>query len=133
MRLQLGRAGLDIRRAWSPPSYPTSAHLTVPSTWSGGLGHRKGTESSKLPDPSSLFCAINPDNLSGIEPFHEDRPLDSFDEEDGWMDKSSSPDREIFMVFIEEITFTDATHRRLLQLARTLSNPPTTTSTIQLA
>jgi hypothetical protein len=83
-------------RAHSPPSYPTSAHLSAPSTWSGKpghrkgmessklpdsahlsmvstwsgrLGHRKGTESSKLPDPSPLFYAINLDNLSGIELF----------------------------------------------------------------
>jgi hypothetical protein len=31
--------------------------LRVPSTWSGGLGHRKGTESSKLPSLSPPFCA----------------------------------------------------------------------------
>jgi hypothetical protein len=40
-------------------------------------------ESSKLPDLSPLFSAINPDNLLGIEPFQEGKPLDSSDEEEG--------------------------------------------------
>jgi hypothetical protein len=87
---------------------PGSAHLSALSTWSGDLGHWRGTKSSKLPDPSPLFRAIKPDNLSGMEPFLEGRPLDSSDEEEGWIAKSSSPDREIFMVFIEEIPFTEA-------------------------
>jgi hypothetical protein len=86
---------------------PGSTHLSALSNWSGGLGHWKGTESSKLPDPSPLFCAINPDNLSGLEPFQEGRTLDSSSEEEGWIAKSSLPDHEVFMVFIEEIPFTE--------------------------
>jgi hypothetical protein len=39
---------------------PGSAHLSVFSTRSGGLGHWMGTESSKLPDPSPLFRTTNP-------------------------------------------------------------------------
>jgi hypothetical protein len=33
--------------------------LRAPSTWLGGLGYWKGTESSKLPDLSPPSCAIN--------------------------------------------------------------------------
>jgi hypothetical protein len=33
--------------------------LRAPSTWSGGLEHRKGTEFSKLLDLSSPLCAFN--------------------------------------------------------------------------
>jgi hypothetical protein len=62
-----------------------------------------GTESSKLPNLSSLFSAVNPDNLSGVEPFHEGRPLDCSNKEEERIAKSSSPDREVFMGFIEEI------------------------------
>jgi hypothetical protein len=95
-------------------------------------------ESSKLPDPSPLFCATNPDNPSGLEPFQEGRTLDSSDEEEGWITKSSSPDREVFIIFIEEIPFTkvDASDRVQLDdyftLARALGDPPMTTSTTQL-
>jgi hypothetical protein len=41
------------------------------------VGHRKGTESSKLPNPSPLFCAINPNNLSGLELFQDGKNLNS--------------------------------------------------------
>jgi hypothetical protein len=78
--------------------------LMAPPTWSGRLGHRKGTESSKLlgsahpfapstwlGEPgyqkgkkvlqatrfSPLLCAINPDNLSGLERFQKGRTLGS--------------------------------------------------------
>jgi hypothetical protein len=101
MRLYLGPADSDIGRArvlqatqLSPPfcapnfvgwaqaleghessKLLVSAHLSAFSTWSGGLGHRMGTESSKLPDPSPLLCATNPDNLLGRELFQEGRTL----------------------------------------------------------
>jgi hypothetical protein len=39
LRHHLGRVGSGIGRARSPPSYPTSAHLPMPSAWSGGLEH----------------------------------------------------------------------------------------------
>jgi hypothetical protein len=129
LRHHIGRVGSGIGRARSPPSYPTSAHLPVPSAWSGGLEHRKGTESSKLPDLSPTFCAINPDEL----PFQEGRPLDSFNEEEGWIAKSSSPDQEIFMAFIEEIPFKEAEGSDRVQLDNFylddddyISNTPTT-------
>jgi hypothetical protein len=54
-----------------------------------------------------LFLGLYLDKL----PFQEGRPLDSSDEEERWIAKSSSPDREVFMVFIEEIPFTEATRR----------------------
>jgi hypothetical protein len=110
----------------------------VPSTWSGELGHWKGTESSKLPDPSPLFYAINPDNLLGLELFREGWTLYSFDEEEGWITKSSSSDREVFMVFIEEISFTEADALDRVQFddyfafTRAFGDPPTTTSATKL-
>jgi hypothetical protein len=61
-------SGLGHRKGTKSSKLPGSAHFVL-STWSGRLGHQKGKESSKLPDLSPLFCAINPDNLSGIEPF----------------------------------------------------------------
>jgi hypothetical protein len=138
LHLQLGRAGPGIGRAWSPPSYPTLAHLSALSTWSGGLGHRMGTDSSKLPDPSPLFYVINPDNLSGLELFQEGRTLDSSNEEEEWIAKSSSLDHKVFTVFIEEIPFTeeDASDRVQLEdiftFARALDDPPMTTSATKL-
>jgi hypothetical protein len=92
----LGRAGSGIERARSHPSCPTSAYLSVSSACSGGLEHRKGTESSRLPDLNPHLCATNPDEL----PFQEGRPLDSSDEEEGWIAKSYSSDHEVFVVFI---------------------------------
>jgi hypothetical protein len=103
LRLHLGRAGPSIGRArvlqatrFSPPFCASnlvgraqalegheaskllgSTHLYTLSTWSGGLGHQMGTQSSKLPDPSPLLCATNPNNLSCLEPFQEGRTLDS--------------------------------------------------------
>jgi hypothetical protein len=116
--LSIGHQGLTVPPTWSGgPGHrkgtefsklPGSAHLSVFSNWSGGLEHRKGMESSKLPDPSPLFYAINPDNLSGLEPFQEGRTLDSSDEEEGWIAKSSSLDHEVFVVFTEEIPFMEA-------------------------
>jgi hypothetical protein len=85
--LSNGHKGLMVPPTWSgrpghrkgteSSKLPGSTHLFALSTWSGGLGHRMDTESSKLPDPNPLFCAINPDNLSGLEPFQEGRTLDS--------------------------------------------------------
>jgi hypothetical protein len=98
--------GSGIRRAWSPPSYPTLAHF---------------------------FCAIHPDNLSGLEPFQEGRTLASSDEEEGWITKSSLSDRKVFMVFIEEIPFKKADASDCVQLdddfifVRALYDPSMTT------
>jgi hypothetical protein len=71
-----------VGRAWALEGYkssklPGSAHLSAFPTWSGRLEYWMGTESSKLPDPSPLFHATNPDNLSGLEPFQAGRTLDS--------------------------------------------------------
>jgi hypothetical protein len=78
--------------------------LTATSTWSGRLGHRKGTKPSKLLDSSPPFFAIDPDEL----PFQEGRPLDSSNEEEEWITKCSSPDHEVFMAFMEEIPSMEA-------------------------
>jgi hypothetical protein len=68
--------GPGHRKGMESSKLPSSAHLSMLLTWSGRLGHRTGTESSKLPDPSPLFYAINPDNLSDLEPFQVGRTLD---------------------------------------------------------
>jgi hypothetical protein len=86
-------------------------------------------ESCKLPDLNPPFCAINPDEL----PFQEGRPLDSSDEEEGSITKSSSPDCEVFMAFIDEIPFMEADGSDRVQLDDYylddddyISNAPTT-------
>jgi hypothetical protein len=74
----------------------------------------------------------------GIEPFKEGRPLASSDEEEGWIAKNFLPDSEVFMVFIEEIPFTEADASDHVQLddyfafARALGDSPVTTSTTKL-
>jgi hypothetical protein len=78
-------------------------------------------------------------NREGVERVQlDDYLLDSFGEEEGWIAKSSSPDREVFMVFIEEIPFTEADASYHVQIndyfafMRTLSNLPMATSTRKL-
>jgi hypothetical protein len=43
LRHQLGRAGSGIGRARSPPSYPTSAHLSAPSTLTNYRSRKAGS------------------------------------------------------------------------------------------
>jgi hypothetical protein len=83
---------------------PGSGHPFSTTTWSGGPGYRKGTSSlsyptqpiflcfqpsqagsgierarsSKLPGFAHLFCAINPDKLSGLAPFQKGRILNDY-------------------------------------------------------
>jgi hypothetical protein len=69
--------GPGHRKGTESSKLPGSAHFSALSTWSGGLGHRTSMVSSKLPDPSPLFYAINLDNQSDLETFQEGRTLDS--------------------------------------------------------
>jgi hypothetical protein len=51
--------GLGHRKGTKSSKLPDLSHLFAPSIWSNGLGHRKGTESSKLLDFSPPFCTLN--------------------------------------------------------------------------
>jgi hypothetical protein len=97
----VGRAW--VPEGYESSKLPGSAHLSSTTTWSGGPGYRKGASPLNYPAQptflcfqpswagssigrarviqatrlSHLFCAINPDNLSGLAPFQKGRILDS--------------------------------------------------------
>jgi hypothetical protein len=91
------------------------SNLSPPSCAISLVGRARASEGHvvlQATRPQPPFCAINPDEL----PFQEGRPLDSSDEEEGWITKSSLPDCEVFMAFIDEISLTEADGSDRVQL-----------------
>jgi hypothetical protein len=153
LRLNLGRVGQGIGRArvlqasWFSPSFcasilvgraraleghesskpPDSAHLSAPTTWFGGPGYRKGMSPPSYPAQPTFLCfqpgrtgsdigrAQSPPSYLASPTFLRHQPRQP-------VGPSTVPKRQ---------------DPRLLDdysaIARALGDPPTTTSTTQLA